>query len=276
MNDIIYTGFNSGRMDWLNEQAAGSEKRKRAGVSADENHSANSQSAGFGGMAQAMSRDQEGRKADNGMGKNGVRESAVAEYKRKHPEDAAHVDVQVKRGQAVREKYGVSQAATEEMTMDEYKRYINDLLGRIPFDSTRIYDKEMVSISEKGWEQMKNDPDYEAWILGYTAENRSVRNPFFGMSGASGNFCVERFGASIEEHRGESISSGNSGTRSKASKPEKSWWEMRHERMEELLEEFVKTAQVKKAAAHEAHLRSERLAVSASEAYERLTNMVWK
>ena len=30
---------------------------------------------------------------------------------------------------------------------------------------------------------MKNDPDYEAWVLGYTAENRSVRNPFFGWPG---------------------------------------------------------------------------------------------
>ena len=32
----------------------------------------------------------------------------------------------------------------------------------------------------QGWEQMRKDPDYEAWILGYFVEDRAVRNPFFG------------------------------------------------------------------------------------------------
>lgn len=132
-------------------------------------------------------------------------ESVVLQYKKKHPEQAAHVDSQVQAGKAVRTRNRVDNVSTENMTMDEYKSFITMLLNSIPFDSTRIYDEEIISISEKGWEQMKNDSDYEAWVLGYTVENRSVRNPFFGMIGASGNFYVERFGASIEEHNGQSL-----------------------------------------------------------------------
>ena len=48
----------------------------------------------------------------------------------------------------------------------------------VSFDSSQANCKEMWSITEDGWEQMKNDPEYEAWVLGYTIENRSVHFPF--------------------------------------------------------------------------------------------------
>ncbi len=178
----------------------------------------------------------------------GKSESAVDQYKRKHPEDACHVDSQVQAGKAVWTKNGVEDVSREDMTMEEYKAFINGLLNSIPFDATRIYDKEMISISDAGWEQMKHDPDYEAWVLGYTVENRSVRNPFFGWPGASGNVYVEKFGASIEEHIGQSVGTSGPGSSSSNVKNEKSWWEKRHEKMEELLEEQTKKA-LKKAQA---------------------------
>lgn len=46
----------------------------------------------------------------------------------------------------------------------------------------------------------ENDPEYEAWVLGYTIENRSVHFPF-----QASFLNVEKFGASIEEHHGEGI-----------------------------------------------------------------------
>lgn len=180
------------------------------------------------------------------------RESAVDQYKRNHPEDASHVDAQVRAGKSVITKNGVDNLSREDMTMEEYKFFINGLLSSISFDSTRIYDKEFISISDAGWEQMKNDSDYEAWVLGYTAENRSVRNPFFGWPGASGSVYVEKFGASIEEHIGQSIGTSGPGSSSNQIKNEKSWWEKRHEKMEELMEEQVKKA-MKKAQAQRAY-----------------------
>ena len=179
------------------------------------------------------------------------RESTVDRYKRNHPEDASHVDAQVRAGKSVITKNGVDNVSREDMTMEEYKDFINGLMNSIPFDATRIYDREIVSISDAGWEQMKNDPDYEAWVLGYTVENRSVRNPFFGWSGASGSVYVEKFGASIEEHLGQDIGKSGPGSSFDNVKNEKSWWEKRHEEVEELMEEQAKKA-MKKAQAQRA------------------------
>ena len=179
------------------------------------------------------------------------RESAVDQYKRNHPEDASHVDAQVQAGKSVITKNGADNISREDMTMEEYKNFVNRLLSSISFDSTRIYDKEFISISDAGWEQMKNDPDYEAWILGYTVGNRSARNPFFGWPGASGSVCVEKFGASIEEHIGQCVGTSGSGSSFNQLKNEKSWWEKRHEKMEELMEEQEKKA-MKKAQAQRA------------------------
>ena len=179
------------------------------------------------------------------------RESAVDRYKRNHPEDASCVDAQVRAGKSVIAKNGADNVSREDMTMEEYKNFINGLMNSIPFDATRICDREIVSISDAGWEQMKNDPDYEAWVLGYTVKNRSVRNPFFGWPGASGSVYVEKFGASIEEHLGQSVGTSGPGSSSNRAKNEKSWWEKRHEKMEELMEEQAKKA-MKKARAQRA------------------------
>lgn len=178
-------------------------------------------------------------------------ESAVEQYKREHPETVSRVDEQVRAGRSVIAKNGADNVSRENMTMEEYKDFINGLMNSIPFDATRIYDREIVSISDAGWEQMKNDPDYEAWVLGYTVENRSVRNPFFGWSGASGSVYVEKFGASIEEHLGQDIGKSGPGSSFDNVKNEKSWWEKRHEEVEELMEEQAKKA-MKKAQAQRA------------------------
>lgn len=199
-------------------------------------------------------------------------ESVVTEYKKRHPEAVSHVDAQVRAGKDIKKKNGVENVSTKDMTMEEYKHFINGLLDSIPFDSTRIYDKEIISITEKGWEQMKNDPDYEAWVLGYTAENRSVRNPFFGWPGATGTFYVEKFGASIEEHLGQSVGSTDPVRRTRSMRKEKSWWDKRHERMKELLEEEVQM-KLKKARAKK-KLEQQRYHHDRLESQERLHNFL--
>lgn len=182
---------------------------------------------------------------NNSSSEKRVRESVVDEYKRKHPKDAAHVDAQVKAGKAIWIKNGVQNVSTEDMTMEEYKNYFYSLVDSIPCDSTRIYDEEIISISDKGWEQMKHDPDYEAWVLGYFAEDRAVRNPFFGWGGNRGNVVIEHFGASIEEHLGQSFSkSAISSSGPKTADDEESWWTKRHKRMKKLLKEQAVVAQI--------------------------------
>ena len=176
-------------------------------------------------------------------------ESAVSEYKRKHPDDTYNVDRQVNAGKAVLAKNGADKVSRDDMTMEEYKSFITDLMNNIPFDASQRNCTEIWNISEKGWEQMKNDPDYEAWVLGYTSLNRAVHLPF-GLSG-SGNLCTENFGASIEEHIGQSVPQGGFGSKaSKKSDNEESWWEKRHKlyekMMKEQMEKSIKNAQARR------------------------------
>lgn len=187
-----------------------------------------------------------------------VEESVVDAYKRKHPDHASHVDQQLRAGQAVRDKNGAG-VSTQDMTMAEYQAWFYALLDTIPYDPTRVNDTTTISISDRGWEQMRKDPDYEAWILGYFVEDRSVRNPFFGWGNNEGCVIFERFGASIEEHRGD----GFNKAALKGSKPdddddddEEDWWIKRHKRMKKLLKEQVER-DMKRDAARRSALQEE-------------------
>ena len=153
------------------------------------------------------------------------KESAVDEYKKKHPNDVSTVNGQVNAGKAFLKKSGADNISREDMSMEEYKQFFTKLMNSIPFDSSQQNDMEIWNISEKGWEQMKNDPDYEAWVLGYTVQDRAVHNPFASMPGYSPNFHTEQFGASIEEHLGQTVPMNNSGKSASASSDdEESWW----------------------------------------------------
>ena len=141
--------------------------------------------------------------------------SVVTDFIRRNPETKSRVMEMVKAGESVRKTWGAQSVDTQNMSMSEYQAYISNLLGKIPFAPSRPYDEETVFISQEGWEQMKNDPEYEAWVLGYTKVNRSVPDPFFGM-GSAGSFAVEHFGASIEEHNGHGYSKLYGGSASAA------------------------------------------------------------
>lgn len=168
--------------------------------------------------------------------KTSSKESVVEEYIRKHPNDAAHVNKQVQAGKKVWAKNGVEDVSRDDMSMEEYQKFFHALLDTIPYDSTRVCDVNFLKISDEGWEQMKKDPEYEAWILGYFVEDRAVKNPFFGWGGNTGSVCFEHFGASIEEHHGEGFSK-SSVKGEKHEKKEESWWDKRRKRTKELMME---------------------------------------
>ena len=176
-----------------------------------------------------------------------VTESAVDAYKKKHPGDAAHVDSQVKAGKKVLEKNGATNVSRDDMTMEEYKKFFTALMDSIPRDPSQRNDVEIWSITEKGWEQMKNDPDYEAWVLGYTVENRSVYIPFASWPGYSPCMCTEKFGDSIEQHIGQSVPMNTGSSKKTDSSDEESWWVKRQKRLKELLEEQQKRARQQRA-----------------------------
>lgn len=181
---------------------------------------------------------------------NRLDKSVVDNFKMRHPDRVHHVNKQVRLGKAFLEKNGLDNSLTANMTMDEYQAYIYALIDKIPYDYTRQNDTTFVSISDKGWEQMRKDPDYEAWVLGYLVEDRSIRNPFYAWGNDAGNVISEHFGASIDEHHGQSFSKAvfKNDTSDNDDDDMEDWWIKRHKRMKKLLREQVERTMKENAA----------------------------
>ena len=149
----------------------------------------------------------------------------------------------------------ISNKSKEEMTMDEYKQWFMNEMSKMPvsawYSSTCV--GGALTITEECFERMKNDPEWEKTVLGM------VRN-MYSSSGLMGSKMIgyQVIGASPEQCYGEGIPVKNS---SLSASDEKSWWEKRHEKMEELLEEqekeALKKAQARKALAQENYLKSQ-------------------
>lgn len=152
----------------------------------------------------------------------------------------------------------ISSKSKEEMTMDEYKQWFMNEMLEMPISSwvRSSFSSGALVIKEEAFEKMKSDPEYEQYVMNRV---RSYYSASSGWSIGSNNVSYEVIGASPEECYGYAGPVGGSG--SNISGNEKSWWEKRHERMEELLEEqekaALKKAQARKALAQENYLKSQ-------------------
>ncbi len=103
----------------------------------------------------------------------------------------------------IEEAAGVSKASevsTQEMTMEEYKEYIADKISRLPVDPSQALSSTAVHISEKGFEAMKNDPEYEKWVMDTLEYDFAFHDPWCNRCG--GAYAVHYFGESKETYRG--------------------------------------------------------------------------
>lgn len=147
----------------------------------------------------------------------------------------------------------ISNKSKEEMTMDEYKQWFMNEMSGMPvsgwYRSTCV--GGALTITEECFERMKSDPEWEKTVLGM------VRN-MYSSSGLMGSKMIgyQVIGATPEQCHGEGIPVKNGSPLSTDNG--ESWWEKRHERMEELLEEQEKEA-VKKAQARRAETQAEYL-----------------
>lgn len=138
--------------------------------------------------------------------------------------------------------------STQDMTMEEYKEYIYDEISKLRLHPSRMYDSIAVQITDAGFEQMKNDPEYEKWVLGKLREDFAVRDPWSGMCG--GSFTIHHFGAAKEEYHGEGWRMGFQGGKGKSyfdKKAEDSFWERRMKRKKQLKEFWEKQDQKRRA-----------------------------
>ena len=173
-----------------------------------------------------------------GTGVRATTHSTIDDYIKKHPNEKAQVDRLLNPGLKVMKQYGRSDAEVEEMSMDEYKRYIYDILDKLPYDASQLRDTHFIDITEKGWEQMKKDPKYEAWVVGYFKVDRSVKIPFANYPGVEPRISTEHFGASIEEHIGQSYPQSMATGKERDSEDWWKKWQKRHDQYMEQAEQY--------------------------------------
>lgn len=98
---------------------------------------------------------------------------------------------------------GLKKISPQDMSLDEYKAYIESELQNIPRNFTRYRDDVTIVISDDGFRAMQNDPDYEAWVLDSVREELSFPDYLCGYPGTYGHYDVMQFGATKEDYRGQ-------------------------------------------------------------------------
>lgn len=127
----------------------------------------------------------------------------------------------------------IGAVSTKDMSMEEYKEYIHDKISQIPLDSSQSGWIWNIEITEEGFEAMKNDPEYEAYVMDTIRTNFSFFDAWH-----SKNWSVLHFGATKEECYGQSYMTASAFEL----KPEKTFWDRRLEKkkkMKKQLDKFV-------------------------------------
>lgn len=143
--------------------------------------------------------------------------------------------------------------STKDMTMEEYKQYIHDKISQIPMHPSRMSESISINISEAGFEAMKNDPEYEAWVLNDLRTGWAQPDRWAGICG--GAYSTIYYGATKEECHAEMWSAGYQNGSGKSlfdSKAKDSFWERRAERKKQM-EARIKKQQEKKRIQKEAY-----------------------
>ena len=94
----------------------------------------------------------------------------------------------------------------QDMSQVEYIQYINSWIAELSRRNHNRNRDVFIYISEEGYRAMQNDPEYEAWVM------QNIREAYgYSMSwcGHDADYhSVHLFGASKEEYRGQTWSSG--------------------------------------------------------------------
>ncbi len=156
------------------------------------------------------------------------------------------IDEQSGKSEVISDTRSMNGVLVEDMSMEEYKRYIYDRIGSLPVDSSNMQDSISVHISDEGFAAMKSDPEYEKWVLDTLKFNFQNPDPWSGVSG--GKFIIFHFGATKEDCRTEVWRlgfRGGNGYKQFNEKSEDSFWERRAKRRKLLKEELDKMQEKK-------------------------------
>ena len=148
------------------------------------------------------------------------------------------------------EAAAVKTISREDMTMEEYKQYIFDQISSYQISPTRAGDQYSINISDAGFEAMKNDPEYEEWVLDYIQRDMSYPAPgWYTAMGGPSAYCILNFGASPEERTGSMFSAGYKGGQGTSifnSHADNSFWSRRADNKKQIETQVYKKAMKKK------------------------------
>lgn len=133
----------------------------------------------------------------------------------------------------------VSEKSKDEMSLDEYKQWVMNQISQFPVSGwvRSTFSSGSIVIKEEAFERMKNDPEYENYVLNRVRSAYSVK----GLSVGSNNVSFDVIGASPEEWYGYAGPVGKSGL--ETANDGETWWEKRHKRLEEFIEEQIEKNQ---------------------------------
>ncbi len=121
--------------------------------------------------------------------------------------------------------------------LEAYKQLIQEKISQMPLSATRKMESISVQISDAAFERMKNDPEYEAWVLNDLREAFSQTNPW--VSACGGGYSVFYVGETKEECHAEGWYPGYMGGQGASMFEERakgSFWERRMESHEKCME----------------------------------------
>lgn len=157
--------------------------------------------------------------------------------------------------QSLKDRLNVEKNPSE-MSLEEYKQYIVDKIQSLPVAATHFLDSETVVISDKGYEAMQSDPEYEAWVLETIQKNLATPTYANIVKPKLEHVAVHSFGASKEEYRGQSWSHQ---TKSPLDTVE-DYWTTRRKRSKKFLEMeqelFQNVQQLKELSTRKAQVRA--------------------
>lgn len=142
-------------------------------------------------------------------------------------------------GEQVSGSANVVRIDVDNMTLEEYRRYISNKISQMPVDQSNRLDTVSVRISDEGFEAMRRNPEYEQWVLDTIKGSFTARDPWSGMCG--GKYVMLSFGETPEETRTESWRAGFLNGRESSPLPGKSeegFWERRAQNRKQLAEQF--------------------------------------
>lgn len=122
---------------------------------------------------------------------------------------------------------------SHDMSLDEYKEFISEKILQTPCHISRFKDDVTVVLSDKTFAAMKNNSDYESWVLNRIADELKFPDYLCFYPGNNGRNEVYQFGETKEDYRGTSFAKPSN---KNFKQPEKSYWELRLERLKKRIE----------------------------------------